>query len=534
MVTIGRPPASLTYAPEGHFEKRLIILELSQQFSLEREAFLAQLHLRNGLPVPLKDITVDITISDRLGELSEQVIIRSPNTPMEQTKPFALNIPSEAIFSGALTSIPETWMQSSLTNFIIVPDTTTSLPDIQAHGNYMATWTIVPDAIGIVDPRGVDFYLKATINYTPEGQTPAPTIETVPAKITVRPQPLVILDYFLPTYVLGGETFNWTVIVTNVGQGVARNLNIHTPQPIIVDALGDPVNFTILGAQNHRLVELEPGESHELIFQIRPEENGAFAGAHANCEQQNYQGVTLPPLLYCSPTIHWLDTSYLYYAHQQTLAKEGCFTTLHQAFMGDPVNTYSGNFTLPVTDVSIPTWGLPLQFERTYNALTQDDPGPLGQGWTHNYHASIEYRPYISRNEAGELISENLLSARLPHGSRIYFTVNQNGDISPMPGVRAQLTEELGVYTLTQECDQTTYIFENKTFTNPYARPDAVLTAIIDADGNTTTFTYDPDEGNLTSVIAPSGRELTFTYTQQDDHWYLETMSDPLGRLWEY
>lgn len=79
-----------------------------------------------------------------------------------------------------------------------------------------------------------------------------------------------------------------------------------------------------------------------------------------------------------------------------------------QGWAGHLINTYGGNLTHQQVDLSIPVHGLPLTFERSYNALDLD-VGPLGQGWTHNYNMHL--------NVDGSAV---ILVA--PHGSRLRFT----------------------------------------------------------------------------------------------------------------
>ena len=66
-----------------------------------------------------------------------------------------------------------------------------------------------------------------------------------------------------------------------------------------------------------------------------------------------------------------------------------------QATAGDPVNTENGYFTQSGTDVSIPTFGPPLSFSRTYDSgvaqqQTQTGtPGATGYGWSDNWASSL-------------------------------------------------------------------------------------------------------------------------------------------------
>jgi RHS repeat-associated protein len=66
-----------------------------------------------------------------------------------------------------------------------------------------------------------------------------------------------------------------------------------------------------------------------------------------------------------------------------------------QASVGDPVDSENGDFTLPTTDMSIPTFGPTLDFSRSYDALVAQQetqsgsPGPMGYGWTDNWASSL-------------------------------------------------------------------------------------------------------------------------------------------------
>jgi YD repeat-containing protein len=68
---------------------------------------------------------------------------------------------------------------------------------------------------------------------------------------------------------------------------------------------------------------------------------------------------------------------------------------VNQVTAGDPVDTENGDFTQSATDLSVPGFGPPLDFSRTYDAQTArhqtsaGTPGPLGYGWTDNWATSL-------------------------------------------------------------------------------------------------------------------------------------------------
>lgn len=53
-----------------------------------------------------------------------------------------------------------------------------------------------------------------------------------------------------------------------------------------------------------------------------------------------------------------------------------------------PVNPRTGNFYLPVQDLFLPCFGIPLEVYRAYNSFSRAN-GPFGIGWTFNYDISI-------------------------------------------------------------------------------------------------------------------------------------------------
>ena len=146
----------------------------------------------------------------------------------------------------------------------------------------------------------------------------------------------------------------------------------------------------------------------------------------------------------------------------QTLAQECpvCSSKEKQNTIGDPINTYSGNFNHEATDISIPTLSLPLSFERSYNSLTTLTDTiiysqSLGYGWTHNYNLNLTL-PDDPDGEADTVI------LKAPHGSRMRFTDNGDGTYSAAPGVWATLNRRGSAapytYVITA-ANQTVYSF---------------------------------------------------------------------------
>ena len=160
----------------------------------------------------------------------------------------------------------------------------------------------------------------------------------------------------------------------------------------------------------------------------------------------------------------------------------------YQAFVAEPVNTASGNYSYTHTDLGIATRGLPLDFARTYNGLSPQW-SPLGWGWTHSWNLNVAVNG--TDNSAvvtfgdGHTEKWNWTGSVYDGAPGVFGTLAKNGDNS---------------FDLTQK-DQTRYHFES----------NGRLTSTQDKNGNATTLTYD-GQGRLTAVTQQTGRALALTY----------------------
>ena len=196
-------------------------LVIPQKLTFERDAFDALLTLTNNLSdAALDDLDVNVEIRTMSGELAEEQFFVSV---------------------------------SSLDNVTAIDGTGVILP------NEMGTihWLLIPSAgAGGTLPGGINYKVKATITYGVNGQPF--DIDTYEETITVKPQPLLVLDYFLPQKVWGDDPFTaeaepivpyeLAVRVSNIGWGPANNLQIESAQPVIVENdKGLLIDFKIIG-----------------------------------------------------------------------------------------------------------------------------------------------------------------------------------------------------------------------------------------------------------------------------------------------
>lgn len=212
---------SLSFPFEARAVCARVKLEILQELTFERIAFDAMMKIHNESDIPLNNIRVDVSIENPDGEdVSHLFFVRI----------------------------------ESMDNIAAV-DGTGIVP---ASSSSEIHWLIIPSATaGGEDPQGQVYFVGATLGYNMGGKQEV--TEVIPDSIVVKPQPMLILDYFEPRYVYGDDPFTpeteppvpypLGVRVQNVGYGIAKNLVIDSGQPKIVEnELGLLIDFRILGS----------------------------------------------------------------------------------------------------------------------------------------------------------------------------------------------------------------------------------------------------------------------------------------------
>jgi hypothetical protein len=197
-------------------------LEIAQRLAFEADGFLASLRVSNAQAVsPIENLEVTLEFREPGGA------------------------PAASSFFEAVASLEGA--SSVDGSGTVAPDT---LAEIQ--------WLIVPTpGAGGSQPSGEVYGVRAHIQYRLGTEDFALT--TQEESITVLPQPLLTLEYFLPTVVPGDDPFTdaveapepypLAVRVANTGFGAAKSLKVESAQPKIVDNLtGAAATFQILGA----------------------------------------------------------------------------------------------------------------------------------------------------------------------------------------------------------------------------------------------------------------------------------------------
>ncbi|HAF96622.1 MAG TPA: hypothetical protein DCG50_11345, partial [Elusimicrobia bacterium] len=196
-------------------------LEIKQEATLEREAFDAALEVTNQYPAyGLESFRVNVIIKDPAGHSADGM--------------FFVKISSKE----NINAVDGTG--------IIQPTSTATI-----H------WLIIPSTgTGSINPLGMKYSVKADISYKLNGVYYS--ISTFEDFITVKPQPVLKLEYVLPFEVFADEPLTDTiepiepfplgVRITNVGYGPAKNFQINSGQPeIIENKQGLAIDFKLLG-----------------------------------------------------------------------------------------------------------------------------------------------------------------------------------------------------------------------------------------------------------------------------------------------
>jgi len=224
----------------------IVQLSISQNATMERDAFWAGLGIRNRMPdTNINNVGVSLHISDENGSANDKFFIRAPR----------LEDISDIDGSGTISPL-----QLAKAQWLIIPK---------------------PGAGGM---SGQTYNISADITYSVDGTNFRVTTENV--EILVNPQPQLILDYYLPSDVIGNSPFKLAVMVTNDGYGTAKNFSIETAQPVIYNPSGLMIDFEIIrsalqGEERSNSLkinfgDLSPGESKLAWWEMVVSMDGTF------------------------------------------------------------------------------------------------------------------------------------------------------------------------------------------------------------------------------------------------------------------
>jgi uncharacterized repeat protein (TIGR01451 family) len=192
-------------------------IEIKQKLSLERQAFDAVLKINNGLAdLSVENVSVSLWFKDETGNA-----VISTSDANNTTAAFFVR-------------------QDSLTNLSGIDGTGVVPP--KSSGS--VKWLIIPTVgAGGLTPSGKIYQVGAQLSYKLGSQVLV--VDVAPETITVKPQPQLVLDYFLPGDVYAddaftpqtepAEPFTLGVRVKNVGGGIAKSAKVESAQPKIIE-----------------------------------------------------------------------------------------------------------------------------------------------------------------------------------------------------------------------------------------------------------------------------------------------------------
>lgn len=202
---------------------------IEQKLSLERQAFDAKMVITNGLSdQKLENVSIELKFLD-----ANNNVVTATVDPNAQGATFFYR-------TDQVTGI------TNLNGGVIEPKAVANI-----------NWLIIPAAgSGGRTPEGTVYYVGAKVTYTLNGKTD--TVDVTPEAIVVRPQPELVLDYFMPRDVYAddaftpeteaAEPFTLGVRIKNQGGGASYKTKIEAAQPKIVEnRQGLAVSFQILG-----------------------------------------------------------------------------------------------------------------------------------------------------------------------------------------------------------------------------------------------------------------------------------------------
>jgi parallel beta-helix repeat protein len=243
----------------------IVKLSISQTATMELDVLFAGLRMTNRMwDRDIKDIAIDINITDNLGNANDQFFI-------------------DVLGLSNINNIDGSGVLNALETGTI-------------------KWIIVPKlGAGGTEPEGNTYNISADISYTVNGELILH--RTQPVEIVVLPSAQLILDYYIPSDVKAYEPFKLAVEASNFGFGPAKSFEIETAQPVIYyNPSGLLIDFEIIGSvlngvprSNSLKVDfgdIGPGESKIAWWEMVTTLDGSFTEFTGSYTHSNEFGGT--------------------------------------------------------------------------------------------------------------------------------------------------------------------------------------------------------------------------------------------------
>lgn len=222
----------------AHAEDQLcavVLIEIAQEATFERQAFEATMRINNGLDsVALSQLKIQVSFEDDSGH-----VVKASSDPDATDASFFIRLDDsqnvDTLQSGA---------NGALTNGVIA-----------AKASGVLRWVIIPTAGAAgTSLSGKRYNVGASLSYNAGGKVES--LSVAPDTITVKPQPQLTLDYFLTKEVIADDAFTAVIEppepytlglrIRNSGRAAAQNVKLESAQPRIVgNDMGLAINFKI-------------------------------------------------------------------------------------------------------------------------------------------------------------------------------------------------------------------------------------------------------------------------------------------------
>ena len=240
-------PASIYSAQQYQGVCAKVKIEILQELTLERIGFLASLEITNNEgDAPITNFSAKLTFENL--ELSDDETNKDSSS-LFFVKPPELN----SINSIDGTGIIPPSKKATISWFII--------PKIDAGGK---------------DADGITYLVGADLAGSIYGNEIEPeTLEVIADTIVVKPDPQLVITYFQPRDVDGDDPFTMDIVekpvpfllgvlVKNDGYGMARNVQIESQQPTIINPEGLIIVAQLLGSR----IDDQPTNENSLTVNI--------------------------------------------------------------------------------------------------------------------------------------------------------------------------------------------------------------------------------------------------------------------------
>lgn len=213
----------------------VVLIEIAQELSFERQAFEATMRINNGLDsIALDQLQVQVSFEDDQGN-----VVKASSDPNSTDAAFFIRLDD----SQNVNTL-QSGNDGSVTN-----------GQVPAKASGVLRWLIIPTAGAAGE--GIDgkrYNVGASLSYNAGGKVESMTV--TPDSIRVKPQPQLTLDYFLTREVIADDAFTpeieppepYTlgVRIHNSGRGEVKGVKLESAQPrIIGNELGLAINFRI-------------------------------------------------------------------------------------------------------------------------------------------------------------------------------------------------------------------------------------------------------------------------------------------------